>query len=155
MPSPADFDLAAAHRYFAANCFNRAWDLIEKETRTEEDDRMMVALSYASIFHWANRPDCDNQKLSVGYWQASRVHALIGDPHTAVRLGGICLSYSNGLPPFFVAYAHEALARAHKLMGDRAETERHLTAAHRLLVLVEDMHDRNLLEADLEQLAQR
>ncbi len=154
MSKAADFDLAAAHRYFAADCFNRAWDLIEKKDRTEEDDRMMVALSYASIFHWTNRPDCDSRKLSVGYWQASRVQALIGNPREAARLGGICRSYSQGLPPFFVAYAHEALGRAHKLMGDRAETERHLAEAQRQLVLVTDEHDRSLLEADLQQLAQ-
>ena len=48
-----NFDLNEAHKYFAANCFNAAWDLIEKKGRTAQDDRMMVSLSYASIFHWS------------------------------------------------------------------------------------------------------
>jgi hypothetical protein len=30
----ANFDLAAAHKYFSAHCFNAAWDLIEKKDRT-------------------------------------------------------------------------------------------------------------------------
>jgi hypothetical protein len=30
------FDAAAAHKYFAAHCFNSAWDLIEKKNRTAE-----------------------------------------------------------------------------------------------------------------------
>ena len=52
-----DFDLAKAHHYFAASCFNAAWDLIEKPDRTSEDDRLMVSLSHASLFHWRNRTD--------------------------------------------------------------------------------------------------
>jgi hypothetical protein len=87
MSATADFDLATAHKYFAANCFNGAWDLIEKKDRTNEDDQMMVALSYASIYHWSNRPDCDDQKLSIGYWQASRVQALIHNPHESSQTG--------------------------------------------------------------------
>jgi hypothetical protein len=153
MSETTNFDLAAAHKYFAASCFNRAWDLIEKKDRTDKDNQMMVALSYASIFHWSNRPDCDDQKLSIGYWQASRVQALAHNPHEAVRLGEICLSYSHNLRPFFRAYAHEALARAHQLLGEREQTERHLSAALQFLVLVKDEQNRDLLEADLKQLA--
>ena len=51
MAKAPEFDLEAAHRYFAAHCFNTAWDLIEKKNRTPEDDRMMVALNQASLFH--------------------------------------------------------------------------------------------------------
>ena len=78
MAPTTEFDTSAGHKYFAAHCFNRAWDLIEKPDRTPEDDRLMVAMSQASIYHWLNRDDCDNRRLSVGYWQASRIQALIG-----------------------------------------------------------------------------
>ena len=67
-----DFDIAAAHRHFAAHCFNSAWDLIEKADRSAEDDRLMVLLNQASIYHWLQRSDCNNQRLSIGYWQARR-----------------------------------------------------------------------------------
>jgi hypothetical protein len=52
-----DSDVAAAHRFFAAHCFNHAWELIEKPDGLPEEDRLMVALNQASIFHWLNRPD--------------------------------------------------------------------------------------------------
>jgi hypothetical protein len=45
MSNNPSFDISAAHKYFAAHCFNAAWDLIDKPGRTAEDDRMMVALS--------------------------------------------------------------------------------------------------------------
>jgi len=46
--SGPQFDVAAAHEYFAADCFNKAWDLLEKPTRTPEDERLLVALNQAS-----------------------------------------------------------------------------------------------------------
>ena len=39
MPNAPEFDIVAAHRYFSAQCFNRAWDLIEKTDRTPENDQ--------------------------------------------------------------------------------------------------------------------
>ena len=79
------FDGEAANRYFAAHCFNRAWDLIEKKDLTSEDDRLMVALNQASIYRWLQRPDCGNDHLSVGFWQASRIQVLLGNAAEATR----------------------------------------------------------------------
>ncbi len=80
-----DIDVAEAHKYFAAHCFNAAWDLIEKPDRTPEDERLMEALNQASIYHWLNRHDCDAWRLSVGYWQASRIQAVLGNAPEAIR----------------------------------------------------------------------
>jgi hypothetical protein len=152
MAEPSGFDPAAAHRYFAAYCFNAAWDLIEKEGRSARDDEMMVALSQASIFHWSQRPDCTDRNLSIGYWQASRVQSLIGNAAEALRLGEICLGYSQGLPPYLVAYAHEALARAHRQMAQPDQAAAHLAAARDQLPLIKTQEDRDRLAADLDEI---
>ena len=110
MAKAPEFDVPASHKYFSAHCFNKAWDLIEKVDRTPEDERLMVALNQASIYHWLQRDDCNNQRLSIGYWQASRIHALLGNAAEAVRFGEVCLAYSVELNPFYRGYAHEALA---------------------------------------------
>lgn len=57
MSQTPDFDRIAAHRYFSAECFNQAWDLIEKPQRTAEDNEKMLLLSIASLWHWTQRPD--------------------------------------------------------------------------------------------------
>lgn len=75
IPAGPTFDVAAVHRYFAAHYFNAAWDLIDKATRTPEEERLMVALNEASLDHWQNRSDCTNENVAVGYWQASRIQA--------------------------------------------------------------------------------
>jgi hypothetical protein len=152
MPTPPDFDLAAAHKYFAAQCFNRAWDLIEKTDRTPEDDRLMESLNQASIYHWLQRSDCSSQNLSVGYWQASRIQAILGHAPEALRHARVCLSYSEGLVPFYLGYAHEALARAHALAGNVSASAQALRQAFELAGQVEDKSDREALLADLKQL---
>jgi len=152
MPRLADFDLAAAHTYFAAKCFNDAWDLMEKPDRTPADDRLMAALNQASIFHWLNREDCTDQRLAVGYWQASRIQALLGNAAEALRFGEICMSYSTGLAPFHLGFAHEALARAHLLAGDRAVAAEHFSRAVAFAAQVTKPVDRDLLEGDLRGL---
>ena len=152
MTRKADFDLESAHRYFAAECFNRAWDLIEKSDRTAEEDRLMVARSWASIFHWLHRPDVTNRNLSVGYWQASRIQALLGNARDARRLAEVSLDYCRGLTPFLIGYAHEALARASVGEGDVAAAREHLAIAEELALKVDDPEDRELLQRDLREL---
>ena len=152
MAKELSFDVSAAHKHFSASCFNKAWDLIEKKNRTPEEDRLMVTLNQTSIYHWLQRDDCTNEHLSVGYWQASRIQTLLGNATEATRFAEVCLTYSGELPPFYLGYAHEALARAHKLAGRAVDAKRHLTLAVELAAKIGKQGDRELLETDLSQL---
>lgn len=152
MAKAPDFDLEAAHKYFAAHCFNRAWDLIEKTDRTPEDDRAMVSLNQASLFHWSQRPDNDDKRRSVGYWQASRIQALLGNAAEARRYADVCLSYSHKLEPFYLGYAFEALARAARLAGNTDECKQFLASAGAQASGVSRKEDKALLEADINSL---
>ena len=112
----------------------------------------MVALNQASIYHWLSRPDCEPRHLSVGYWQASRIQAVLRNAVEARRYAEVCLSYSADLPAFFVGYAHEALARAAFLANDADAAERHLEAASKQAEMVGQDDDRELLSKDLEEI---
>lgn len=152
MADTANLDTEAAHRFFAVDCFNKTWDLIEKSDRTPAEDRLMVALTHASIYHWSQRSDCRDRNLSIGYWQASRVHALLGNAAEARRLAEVCLSFSADLEPFFLGYAHEALARALLVAGDTAAAMEHKRAALAAAERIDKREDRAVLVADLEAL---
>ena len=143
------FDLAEAHKYFVAHCFNTAWDLIEKTDRTEDEARLMVALNQASIYHWLNRPDVTDRNLSIGYWQASRIQSLLGNHTEALHHAEVCLAASQDAAPFYLGYAHEALARAMSGLGRSEDAMRHLRIAASLASGVKDKHDREALLADL------
>lgn len=149
MPAKPDFDTAAAHKYFAAHCFNRAWDLIEKQGRTAEDERLMVALNQASIYHWMQREDCDDRRLSVGYWQASRIQSVLGNAGEARRFAQTCLAYSRELEPFYLGYAFEALARAEAVAGNAAAAASLAAEAKAHAERVSRKEDRELLMNDL------
>jgi len=147
-----DFDVQAAHRYFSAQCFNQAWDLMEKPDRTPEEDETMIRLSMASTWHWTQRPDCTDENLSVGFWQASRIYALLGRAGRARHYGQMCLDTSRkeGVGPFFLAYAFEALARAEMVARNREKMEAYRREALALAEQVQLEEDRQQLLADLE-----
>jgi hypothetical protein len=152
--STESFDAAAAHRHFAPVCFNRAWELIEKTDRisTENDEMLLAAM--ASLWHWSQREDCQPRNLAVGYWQVSRVQSALGNGIEARRFAARSAMHAANEPPFFMAYAHEALARAGRALKDETAVQRHLVEAKRLLADVTDPHERELLETDLATLQQ-
>ncbi len=149
MTKQPEIDIAAAHKYFSAHCFNAAWGLIEKKNRTPHDDEEMIRLCQASIWHWTQREDCTDKNLSIGYWQASRVYALLGRADDARRYGQATLNSGKEAEPFFVAYAYEALARAESVAGDTAKRDEYLAQAHTLTEQVTDAESKKMLEADL------
>ena len=145
-------DEEAAHVLYSKTCFNDAWTLIEKAERTPDDDETMIRLNQASLWHWTRRADCTDRNLSIGYWQASRIRALLGHADEARRYAELCLAKSPSLQPFHRACAHEALARAALLQGDGATGRAHEMQARAMAQAIADDHDRELLYADLATL---
>jgi len=155
MDKKPDFDLQAAHRYFSALCFNQAWELIEKPERTPAEDEEMIRLGLASTWHWTQREDCTQTNLSIGYWQTSRIYAMLGQADNARRYGHLCLAASQAedVPPFYLGYAYEALARAEAVAGDGEHMEEYLAEAHRVAGTVPDDDARQMLLDDLAAIA--
>jgi len=153
MKKPA-FDVEAANRHFAVNCFNAVWELLDKPDRTPFEDQQMIERCLASVWHWRQRPDCKDENLSIGYWQASRVYAVIGNADEARRYGGLCLKAAGGegVSVFTVGYAYEALARAEKVAGNDAKAAEHLAKARDTASCIEDEESRQMLESDLDEL---
>ena len=152
MSKQPDFDLATAHRYFAVNCFNQAWDLIDKTDRTPDEDEEMLRLSLASTWHWTQRADCTPTNLSIGYWQTARIYTLLGQVDNARRYGRLCLKISqeSEVESFALGFAYEALARAEMVAGNRTQMEAHLEKARRVCDSMTDEEDRQQLLKDLE-----
>ncbi|MBX3449751.1 MAG: hypothetical protein KF777_09340 [Planctomycetaceae bacterium] len=153
MSSSPPFDLAVAHKYFAARYFNQTWDLLDQPERSDADDRRMEALAMASLCHWMDRDDCTPRNLSIGYWLASRVQAILKNASEAKRFSLLSLEFAKDEAPFYRGYAHEALARAARVAGDHAAAEQHLGLAHAEAVGVTDLQERDALLADLKSLA--
>ena len=152
MVNKPDFDEKAVHKHFSAQCFNMAWDLIEKQDRTAEEDEQMIRLNQASLWHWTQREDCKKTNMSVGYWQASRIFALVGQPDAARKYGQLSLENSNEKEPFYMGYAYEALARAESAAGNREKSEEYLKQARKLAEGVADADSKKMLLDDLKSI---
>jgi hypothetical protein len=147
-----EFDLSTAHKFFSADCFNNAWGLIDKESRSEKEDEQMLLLATASAWHWTQRDDCTPSNLAVGFWQISRVHALLGRSDEARRYGQLSLATGTdgGADAFTIGYAYEALARAEAIAGDKTKTAEYLEKARNAADEVTDEESRTWLLDDLK-----
>jgi hypothetical protein len=154
MNKKAEFDLDTAHRYFSSTCFNLAWDLMDKPERTPAEDEEMLGRGMASFWHWKQRPDQTSTNLSVGYWQLSRIYALLGQADNSRLYGLRCMEVSQGedVPPFFLGYACEALARAEAVAGNKDKVEDYLRQGHEMAEKVKDSKAKKQLLEDLENI---
>lgn len=151
MANSTDFDILAGHRYFSVACFNRTWDLLDKPVRTPAEDEEMLHLAFSSLWHWRQRADCTDINRSVGYWQVSRVYAVWGQGDNARRYAERCLDASRGkeIPPFYLGYAYESLARAEMVAGNKDKMEEYLQIARQVAETVPDAEARKMLQDDL------
>lgn len=152
MAKVTDFDQGAAHKYFAANCFNQAWDLIDKTNRTAAEDEDMIRLSLASHYHWTQRDDYSDTSASIAHWQTSRVYALLGQSDNAKRYGQLCLEVSQAqdTPPFYLAYAYEALARSEATAGNQVRAQEYIDQARSAAEKIQVAEDKKQLLNDLD-----
>lgn len=147
-PEPTDLD--GIHRRMGPLLFNRAWELLELPTRTADEDDEMLAATLGQWFHWHAVGAPRNR--AVADWQVSRVAAELGMGELAERFArrSLRVAVDHGLSPFYVGYAHEAIARAALVAGAGDLHDEHLAAARAVLSAVGDPQERALLAADLD-----
>ncbi len=150
--SEPQFNSEESHKHFSKHCFNAAWDLIDKPDRTPAENEQMIHLAHASIWHWSERPDCAGKNLSIGYWQLSRIYALLNDGVCAAKYARICLEKSPQDDAFLLGYAYEALARAEKIQGNAEKAQEHHAEALRLAENIDDAESKQMLLNDLHGL---
>jgi DNA-binding transcriptional MerR regulator len=148
-PPAAEAPAVDDERKLAADLFNGVWALMETEDRTRAQDDRMLHMAHASRYHWEQVGTPAN--LARGEWLCARVYAVLGraEPalHHAHRVLDIC--EEHGIGDWDLAFAHEALARAHAVAGDRAATEEAFERARTAAEDIADPEDRALLDADL------
>ncbi len=139
-------------RLLAAQLFNDTWRQLELEQRTRADDDLMIHTAHASRYHWGQVPTVTPAHLARGEWLISRVYAVLERPEPALyharRVLDLC--QDNGIGDFDLAFAHEALARAHAVAGDAARARDHTDQALAVAEDIADDEDRDLVFADLE-----
>ena len=138
------------HRQLAVAAFNGTWTLIEKADRTPAEDALMIHTAHASAYHWLQVGTPAN--FARSHWQCSRMYCVLGRSEPALYHARFVLSICqrNGIGDWDLAFAYEALARAHAVAGDTGQSRLWLEQARKASEDIADDDDRNLLLADLE-----
>jgi hypothetical protein len=142
----------ALERQLAVGLFNFVWTLLEKEQRSTNEDDLMIHAAHASRLHW-ERPGAPVNHVR-GEWQVSRVYAALGRGEPSLHHARRCLELceEHGIGDFDLAYAYEALARAHSVAGAREKASRYAGLAREQAERVADREDREHLLEDLATL---
>jgi DNA-binding transcriptional MerR regulator len=139
-------------RELARTLFNQTWTLIEKESRSPDEDARMIHMAHASRFHWDNAGD--DQNRAIGEWQCSRVYATLGRGEPALYHAQRCLSYADrpGTEVWLAASAYEGLARAQAVAGDLEAARDSRDRAIALAETVSDSEERKIVITDIDTL---
>lgn len=139
-----------SHKKFAVDLNNLTWNLLGKADRTPEEDENMIHAAHASLFHWGvvGKP----VNLQRGQWLVSHVYAVLNRAEPALHHAKQCmrLTEEQKLGDFDLAYAHEAMARAHAAAGNKSECEKYVQLAQEAGEKIKEKEDRDLFFNDFE-----
>jgi hypothetical protein len=152
LPKTIDVD----HRQLGIDLFNYTWTLLDKQDRTREEDDEMLSAAFASAFHWLHAEGAGPENRARSEWQISRVYAMLGRGEPAVHHAQRCLDHclDNGIGDWDLAFAYEALARAHRVAGNDEQHRRNLELAREAGAAIEQAEDREHFEQDLAELVE-
>jgi hypothetical protein len=105
-------------RQLALELREGTWQLLAATNRSADQDDRMIHMAHASAHHWRQ---CDDLVEAVrGEWLCSRVYSTLRRCEPALHHGrrALALCRDHAITGPDRAYAHEALARAHAILGN-------------------------------------
>lgn len=137
----------------AKRLFNETWDLLDKKDRTAEDDMLMLHKAHTSCYLWreANKP-VNNAR---GEWQVSRVYAALkfGEPALLSGQRSLDICLNNNITGLDLAFGHEAVARAHAVLGNKARSDEHKALGLAAAETIADDADKKYTIGELENIS--
>jgi hypothetical protein len=123
--------------------------LLERDDRSPDDDFELLTLAFASRYHWSivGGPE----QWAVSDWLVSRAAASIGEGSLslafAVRANDAVQSFDA--PDWLHASTAEGMSRAYAAIGSDQERDEWLNNAERLVEVIADEEDRELIASQL------
>ena len=140
------------HHKTAVDCFNAVWELLDKDGRTAEEDLEMIHAAHCSRYHWGQiGTDLEFQR---GEWQISRVYSVLGMGESALvhAEAAYRTCVENEIGDFDMAFALEALARAHLVSGNGKESQKYRSMALEASRKIEDEDNREYFLSELSSI---
>ena len=138
--------------YFAKTANQQVWKLLQKRSRTKDENEFMIHAAHASNYHWLEvGTKVHNQR---GHWLLSRVYTVTKDAPNALKHAKKCLELTQKNPKemkdFDLAYAYEAVARANYLNRQSVYGNRYLDMARKAGEKIKNLEDKVQFLNDLK-----
>ena len=133
----------------ASQLFDRCWELLEQDERSEDDNVELLTSALTSRFHWLNAGGPEQWIISD--WMVARAAGAAGSSDTALRfaLRAYEAARAHESPDWLVASSAEGVARAYALSGNVEEFTNWAALAGRLVEVIVDTENKNLIESQL------
>ena len=140
------------HHYLAIEMNMQTWNLLSKEDRNGQDNHRMMAFAFASHYHWYRSPSWQPENAQRGEWLISHVFAVLGKGEKALEHAEKCLELTeeHKFEDFDLAYAFEAMARAYKILDDKAKHQEYYQLAEEAGNKIVQEQDRKIFFDDLK-----
>lgn len=145
-------EIKKAHQYFAVELNNSAWGLIDQaESLDPVMMERLVNQAHASLYHWSEIGE--TVTLARGHHLVSRAYAAVGQGAQALRHAGRCLEIceAEGYGDWDLAFALEAVARAHGMLGFNDERDAFLARAKEAGQAIAGEEDRKIFLDELKK----
>jgi hypothetical protein len=141
---------AYMHKFMGIELNTLTWQLIDIKERNLEETERMIEAAHASLYHWSEVGNAVN--LQRGQWLISHAYAHADRPEFSRHHAEKCWRLTEmiekdptvhtGWTDFDVAFAYEAMARAHGLLGNREEFEKYSGLAREYGEKIENEEDK-------------
>lgn len=140
------------HKKFAVDLFNLTWDHLDNKNRDQNQTDEMIHAAHASRFHWGKVGQPIH--LERGEWQISRVYSVVGMAQSALYHAQRCLDIcvDNDIGDFDIAFAYEAMARAHAVDKNKIQMDKYLELAQKAGQNIDKQEDRKYFFSELDSI---
>jgi tetratricopeptide (TPR) repeat protein len=150
MSEENSFTESEAQLFFAKQFNGKAWELLDKRERSQEENELLIDYAHASLAHW--RAAGTGMHLQRGVWMLARVNTVLGNSQLATQYAQRCLELTEQhkelLADFDFAFAYESMARTQALAGNRAEALKYWDMADKAGAAILDEEDRQIFFDD-------
>ncbi len=137
------------HATMAPALFNASWELLEKPDRSRDEESRLINMVHASLFHWRQIGEPVN--ILRGEWMIAHTYTLLNHKEEALyhAENALIKAQEIGAQDWDLAYAYEAMARAHALNQSREEFTKFYHMAIDAGKLIKEDGDRQQFESDM------
>ena len=140
------------HHYMGIEMNMQPWNLLGEKDRTEQDDTRMLNFAKASLYHWNKSPRFEPVNGQRDQWMISHIYAILKRGKEALEFAQktMGLTKQHNFKDFDLAYAYEAMARAHAASGNKDKCNRWFNKAKEAGEFIDSVEDKKIFEGDLK-----